>query len=474
MKNSSFLSRLELISGFFVGVFIVGYFLKIFTDGFSIVDTVILVIYIAISFAFYTQLKGLRECMKKSQKVLSDAVAGNFESRATNIRDNGSAGALCHSANNLLDQMETFMREMRTSVDYASSSKYFRKFQVQGLNPALAFAGNKINESIEHMHANYINEERNELNSRLGATNKNNEQLALLQHSFQGNTDRLDLISRDVKEAKEMAIERAGEAVNVADKLDGLNTLIDQSANSTELLESRSAEITSIVDLISDISDQTNLLALNAAIEAARAGEHGRGFAVVADEVRKLAERTQKATGEIRTNVQVLQQESVENSSNAVQMKSVVEEFTNLMQTFGDSMVRLRDTTENIDSEVTKIQDRIYINLIMIDHIVFKTNAYTSFSLDKKVGSFGTHTDCRFGKWFATEGKERFGNTSSYSKIDTPHAIVHNNVLDALECLESDVSCIENADKIVENFRAMEEASAKLFQYAEAMVDERN
>jgi methyl-accepting chemotaxis protein len=473
MKNSSYLSKLELISGFFVGIFIIGYVIKFFVDGFSLIDSVILLIYILMALFFYKQLNGLRTCMKKSQKVMSDAVSGNFESRAINIKDTGSAGELAHAANNLLDQMETFMREMRTSVDYASSSKYYRKFQTQGLNSALSFAGSKINESIDHMYENHVNEERNELNSKLGSINKNNEQLALLQESFQGNTDRLDIISNDVKAAKQMSIERASEAINVAEKLDGLNSLIDQSANSTELLESRSAEITSIVDLISDISDQTNLLALNAAIEAARAGEHGRGFAVVADEVRKLAERTQKATGEIRTNVQVLQQESVENSSNAVQMKSVVGEFTELMETFGESMESLRNSTESIDDEVMKIQDRIYMNLIMIDHIVFKTNAYSSFSLDRKVGNFETHKECRFGKWYESEGKERFGNTPSFAKIEEPHAAVHNNVIEALKCLDGDISCIENSENILERFRVMEDASAKLFRYAEAIVDEK-
>ena len=165
--------------------------------------------------------------------------------------------------------------------------------------------------------------------------------------------DRLSSASGQLAQAGETVIARTVSDINT------ISATVNQAAERIRGLETHSQQIANVVAVIKEVADQTNLLALNAAIEAARAGEQGRGFAVVADEVRKLAERTAKSTAEITRMVGAIEAENRAVTENMNASLGQVAEGVALANTAGEAIQRIRGDARRVVEVILRMSETV-------------------------------------------------------------------------------------------------------------------
>ncbi len=416
--------------------------------------------------------------IKQISNVVVRAGKGELSYRITDIPEDHTLQGVAWGINDLLDQTEQIIRDIRASIDAANEGKTFRIIFSEGYKGDFKAATPHLNRAIESIAGSFKSAMRSQLSQEFEkSTGGIASGLGVIQQDISRNTNILEKIAKNTSITSNEASASQTTVQNIVNSLDELIRFISHTNDAIISLNERTSEISAVVNLIKDIADQTNLLALNAAIEAARAGEHGRGFAVVADEVRKLAERTQKATQEIAITIQTLQQESNDIQGNSERITQIATGSQEDVNSFRESLGNFAEVADISAKEAKYIRDSLLGTLIKVDHIIYKSNAYRAVLNENSqlADTFGDEHECRFGKWYDSDGKELFGETKAYKEMAEPHKKVHDIILQTIPCAGRG-ACLtpDKRQDIVRNLNEMEQHSGKIFNLIREMIEEAN
>lgn len=256
----------------------------------------------------------------------------------------------------------------------------------------------------------------------------------------------------------------------IADNLHATYQLMQDAAAQVSNLNRRAEEIGGFVQLIQEVASQTNLLALNAAIEAARAGEAGRGFAVVADEVRNLAMRTSGAAEDISRLVQDIQDETRQARATMEQGAREAENHVMESQQAVSSMHELLELSRRMEQAISSSAILSNVELANIDELELKLEVYKVFFgiSNLQPEDIPDEQHCRLGQWYYTgDGRDLFGDMQSFSAMEAPHKAVHDQAILAIRHYRHG-----ELERALEALNAMEHANLTVMSGLAAMLQQ--
>ena len=409
------------------------------------------------------------ESISEILNVISSARNGILEPRIVNIKESDPLYEVALGINDLLDQVEALQREISTSISFAQNGVKYRNIFTEGFRGAFKQNAISMSRGVTGIKDGQKSKVRGILSKELDTLGNGNNGIEDVRNDLNENIKNLSQMALTAKDTARIAEDTTQSINELSVNMRSLEELIDGSSHAISTLNNRTDDITSVVNLIKDIAEQTNLLALNAAIEAARAGEHGRGFAVVADEVRKLAENTQKATHEIGVNIQTLQQEAKDIDENSKKIDEIskiatanVENFKQILASFNKNAKETANTSKYVENKTFGIIAKIAV-------IVYKVGVYSD-TINEIGYTDQIEKDAQeLVVWYDNECAKSFSHTKNYEKsrnlVGEFNQRIKTILDEAVKGYEE-----KNVKHFVDEFKKLESLSKEIFNSYNEML----
>jgi methyl-accepting chemotaxis protein len=368
-----------------------------------LVGTIVTILVIIISFAvaFITSnkiSKPIKHVMQRMKLIANGDLSQ--EPLQTTLKD--EVGHLIIATN----EMNRQTRDLLNRINTVSGS-------VTSQSEELSQSANEVKSGSEQIAITM-----QELASGTEVQANNTNELSSIMGSFTLKVEEANEKGKLIQQSSNQVLSMASEGKKLMessnDQMAKIDQIVQGAVQKVQSLDSQSREISTLVSVINDIAEQTNLLALNAAIEAARAGEHGKGFAVVADEVRKLAEQVSHSVTDITSIVINIQKESGMVAESLLNGYSEVEKGTSQIQTTGKTFTEINEAVIKMVNSITTISDSLSE---MEDNSLKMNRSIEEIASISQESAAGVEQTSASSQQISSSMEEIAGNSEDLSKL---------------------------------------------------------